>query len=241
MPVLFIWLWVIGGVPAAVLGEVVGADNPRIVRAGRIAFALLLWVDLLVAAVMFSVGADAPTVHMTRSLWWFTVIAAGIPLALVSGLAVRRGYAGRHRPVLVAATLSTAALYLVFPLGFALATRPTLTGLARWEHEHHVLGVAILLIPTLILLADELTRRAEVVPDREGSGSERASRSRRDQWRYLIGGVLFLAVLAWMAGTNGAGLLLALGVLFAAFALFLWRKDRVAMRSVRRDLGPPKS
>src|SRR5947208_5369536 len=104
MAALFVWLWVIGGFPAAVLGEVVRADSPRIARAGRIAFALLLWLDLLVAALVLSVGADAPTSHMTRGLWWFTAIAAGIPLALVSGSAVRRGYSG-HRVVLAIATL----------------------------------------------------------------------------------------------------------------------------------------
>ncbi len=43
MAALFVWLWVIGGAPAAILGEVVRADSPRTARAGRIAFALLLW------------------------------------------------------------------------------------------------------------------------------------------------------------------------------------------------------
>ncbi|MGH3056006.1 MAG: hypothetical protein ACRDL7_13615, partial [Gaiellaceae bacterium] len=69
MAALFIWLWIAGGAPAAVLGEVVRADSPRIARAGRIAFALLLGVDLLLAAVMFSVGDAAFTIHTTRSLW----------------------------------------------------------------------------------------------------------------------------------------------------------------------------
>ena len=115
MGALFVWLWIAGGVPAAVLGEVVRAVNPRTARAGRIAFALLLGFDLLLAAVVLSVGADAPTAHMTRSLWWFTVAVAGVPLALVSGLAVRPGYAG-HRLALAAATLTTAGLYVAFPL-----------------------------------------------------------------------------------------------------------------------------
>lgn len=241
---LFIWLWVIGGFPAAVLGEVVQADNSRVVRVGRIAFAFLLWVDLLVAAVVFSVGADAPTSPMSRSLWWFTVIAAGIPLALVSGFAVRRGYTGRHRPVLAVATLLTAAFYVVFPLGFVPVNQPKLTGLALFEHEHHVLGLAILLIPTLILLADELSRRGEVVPDPEPGGPELAPlapRSRRTRRRYFIGGGLFFVVLVWMAGTNAAGLVLGLGVLFVAAALFLWHKERLTMRTVRRDLRPPES
>ena len=235
MAALFIWLWVIGGIPAAVLSDVVRSATPRVARAGRIGFAFLLWLDLLMAAVVFSVGAeDSGSGHTTRSFWWFIVIGAGIPLALVSGFVVRHGYTGRHRPVLIAASLATAALYFVFPLGFVPPTQP-LTGLARFEHDHHVLGVAILLIPTLILLADELTRKGEAVapaPDL----TPRDSGTRR---RHLIGAGLFLVVLIWMAGTNIEGMLLALGVLLVAGALFLWHNDRVAMRAARRDLGPP--
>ena len=240
MAALFIWLWVVGGFPAAVLGEVVQSETPRIARTGRIAFAFLLWVDLLIAAVVFSVGADAPTSPMSASLWWFTVIAAGIPLALVSGLAVRRGYTGRHRPVLAAASLVTAGLYVVFPLGFVPVTKQ-LTGLGLWEHEHRLLGLAIFLIPTVILLADELTRKNEVLPEQEQPAADLAPRARRLPRRYLIGGGLFLVMLVWMAGTNGAGLVLGLGVLFIAGALFLWHKERVTMRTLRRDLGPPEN
>ena len=240
MAALFIWLWVIGGFPAAVLGEVVQSETPRIARAGRIAFAFLLWVDLLIAAVVFSVGADAPTSPMSQSLWWFTVIAAGIPLAIVSGIAVRRGYTGRHRPVLAAASLVTAGLYVVFPLGFVPVTEQP-TGLALWEHQHHLLGLAILLIPTVILLVDELTRENEVVPRQEQPAADVAPRSRGIPRRYLIGGGLFIVMLIWMAGTNGAGLLLGLGVLFVAAVLFLWHKERVTMRTLRRDLGPPEN
>jgi hypothetical protein len=238
MAALFIWLWVIGGFPAAVLSEVVRSDSPRVARAGRLGFALLLWVDLLVAALVLSIGADAPTSPMSRSLWWFTVVAAGIPLALVSGLAVRRGYTGRHRLVLVVATLITAGLYVVFPLGFAPVSQHKLTGLAGWEHDHHLLGLAILLIPTLILLADELVRRGEVVAAPEPEEPSLVSRSRAIPRRNIVGGVLFLGVLVWMAGTNSAGMLLGLGVVFAAGGLFLWRKDRLAMRTALRDLAP---
>ena len=154
MAAVFIGLWIAGGFPAGILGEVVQAESPRTRRAGRIAFAFLLWIDLLLAALVLAVGADAPTSHMTRGLWWFTIIVAGIPLALVSGLAVRRGYAG-HRLALAAATLTTAALYVVFPFAFIPVGQP-LTGLGRWVHDHHLLGIAILLIPTLILLVNEL-------------------------------------------------------------------------------------
>lgn len=235
MAALFIWIWIVGGFPAAVLSEVVRSDSPRTARVGRIAFAVLLWVDLLVAALVLSIGADAPTSPMSRELWWVTVIAAGIPLALVSGFAVRRGYTGSHRLVLVVATLITAGLYVVFPLGFAPIGQK-LTGLARWEHEHHLLGLAILLIPTLILLADELRRRSE--PASEPEREEPSLGRRKIPRRNLIGGVLFLAVLVWMAGTNSSGLLLGLGVILVGAGLILWRKDRLAMRAVLRDLGP---
>ncbi len=36
MAALFVWLWIVGGFPAAILGEVVQAESPRIRRAGRI-------------------------------------------------------------------------------------------------------------------------------------------------------------------------------------------------------------
>src|SRR5262249_46694565 len=154
---LFALLLTVGGIPAAILSEVMRADNPRIVRAARVAFALLLGFDLLLASVFFIIGQESAIVHMTRSMWWLTIVLGGIPLALISGLAVRRGYTGRHRIALVVATLTMAVLYLAFPLGFIPSGR-TLTGLGRFEHGHHVVDVLILLIPTLILLADELTR-----------------------------------------------------------------------------------
>jgi hypothetical protein len=241
MAALFVWLWIVGGLPAAILGEVVRADSPQIRRAARIAFALLLGVDLLLAAAVFSIGADAPTAHMTRSLWWFTIIAAGIPLALVSGLAVRPGFTGRHLPTLATATLATAALYVAFPLGFVAVQQGRLTGLGRWEHDHHLLGIVILLIPTLILLADELSRRgeAELVPESDGAGLR--SLIHAIPRRALIATGLVLLALIWMAGTNGPGLVLELGVVLAGSAFFLWRKHRAEMRRVMRDLQPPQN
>jgi hypothetical protein len=231
---LFIWIWIIGGFPAAVLSEVVESESPRTARVGRIAFALLLWLDLLLAALVLSIGADAPTNPMSRELWWVTVIAAGIPLALVSGFAVRRGYLGSHRVVLAVASLITAGLYVVFPLGFAPFGQK-LTGLALWEHDHHVLGLAILLIPTLLLLADEVRRRNEPAPERE---LVEVGAHRKIPRGKLIGGVVFFGVLVWMAGTNASGMLLGLGVILVGGGLFLWRKDRLAMQAVLRDLGP---
>jgi hypothetical protein len=237
---LFVLLWIVGGSLAAILSEVVRAESPRIARAGRIAFALLLGLDLLLAALFFSVGADAPTVHMTRGLWWLTIALAGVPLALVSGLAVQRGYPGHHRIALVVATLTTAALYFAFPLGFFPATQPRLTGLGSWEHDHRTLGIAILLIPTLILLADELSWRGEVVPGPEPDHVILRSRIGALPRGYLIGTVVLLLALFWLAGTNGLGELLGLGVFLAGAALLLWRKNRSDMQSVRRDLRPPE-
>ena len=238
MGALFVWLWIAGGAPAAVLGEVVQAETPRIARAARIAFAFLLAVDLLLATLVFLVGKDAPTAHMTRSLWWFTVIIAGVPLALVSGFAVRRGYTG-HRVALAAATLTTAVLYVAFPLGF-IPEGHRLTGIGRFEHEHHVLDAAALLIPTLILLANELLRKQEaaIVPEDDGPSHSGIAGIPR---RYLIATGAGLATLFWMAGTNGAGLLLGLGVLAVGSALYLWQWNRSTMRSVRRDLRPPEN
>ena len=240
MGALFVWLWIVGGLPAAVLGEVVRADNPRIARAARIAFAFLLGADLLLAAVIFSVGQDAATSHMTRSLWWFTVAVAGVPLALVSGFAVRRGYPGRRRVALLVATLTTAALYLAFPLGFFPRNHPQLSGLGLWEHEHRGLGIAILLIPTLILLVNELLWKQEAMPEPEVDRVTLRERVARLPRRNLIGAGVFVLVLIWLTGTNGPGLVLGLGVLFAVLGVFLWQSHRASMRSVRRDLRPPE-
>lgn len=240
MGALFAWLWIVGGLPAAVLGEVVRAENPRIARAARIAFALLLGADLLLAAVIFSIGQDAATSHMTKSLWWFTVVVAGVPLALVSGFAVRRGYPGKRRLPLLVATLTTAALYLAFPLGFFPRNHPQLSGLGLWEHEHRLLGIAILLIPTLILLVNELLWRQDVVLEPEVDRVSLRDRIARLPRRNLIGVGVFVLVLIWLTGTNGPGLVLGLGVLFAVLGVFLWQSHRSSMQSVRRDLGPPE-
>lgn len=240
MAALFVWLWIVGGAPAVILGEVVRADNPRIARAGRIGFALLLAVDLLIAAVIFAAGQDAASSPMSRSLWWFTVIAAGIPLALVSGYAVRRGYPGKRRIALVVSTLTTAALYVAFPLGFIPRDNPRLTGLGLWEHDHRVLGIGILLIPTLILLVNELGWKQEEAPVSDPDHVSLRTRIGRVPRRHLIGVGAFLLLLIWMSGTNGAGLLLGFGVFFAGSAVFLWLWHRTTMRNVRRDLKPPE-
>ena len=232
---LFALLLAVGVIPAALLGEVMRADSPRIVRAARVAFALLLGFDLLLAAVFFVIGQESVDAHMTRSLWWVTIGLAGVPLAFASGFAVRRGYTGGHRFALVAAAVTTAVLYLAFPLGFVPDGRP-LTGLGRFEHGHHVLDVAILLIPTLILLADELGRKHEAAPDSASLRSYIAEVPRG----YLVGAGVFLALLVWMTGTNGQGQLVGLGIVVAGGALWIWRKHRSEVRRVLRELNPPE-
>jgi hypothetical protein len=103
-----------------------------------------------------------------------------------------------------------------------------------------VLGIAILLIPTLILLVNEFRWKQEeaFVPD-----PDRVSlRSRIGQYprRYLIGGGILLAVFIWTFGTNGPGLVVGLVVALAVLAWFLWAWHRSVMESVRRDLQPPE-
>lgn len=161
MPYLFAVLFIVGAAPAAFLGVGVRSESPRLARAARIAFAFLLTADLLLAAGVFSVDTSNgdSTLNATRSLWWVTLLLGCFPLAVASGLAVRRGYAG-HRVALVIATVATASLYLAFPLGFVPANEQ-LRGLGRWEHDHHVLDIAILFVPALILLASELLRTKE--------------------------------------------------------------------------------
>jgi len=232
---LFALLLAVGVIPAALLGEVMRADSPRIARAARVAFALLLGFDLLLAAAFFMIGQESATAHLTRSLWWLTIALAGVPLALASGFAVRRGYTGGHRFALVAAAVTTAVLYLAFPLGFVPDGRP-LTGLGRFEHGHHVLDVAILLIPTLILLADELGRKQEAAPDSASLRSYIAGIPRG----YVIGAGILLALLVWMSGTNGDGELVGLGIVAAGGSLWIWRKHRSEVQRVLRELNPPE-
>jgi hypothetical protein len=239
MAALFVLLWILGGFPAALLGEVVRSADPRIARAGRIAFALLLGVDLLLAAVIFAVGQDSASDRMTRSLWWFTIAAAGVPLALVSGLAVRRGYPGKRRIALVLASLTTAALYVFFPLGFIPRDKP-LTGLGLWAHDHHLLGIGILLIPTLILLLNEVGwKHAEVSAPGPEDESLRSWVARIPR-RKLIGGAILVLAFIWILGANGPGFVVGLGVALAVIGWFLWDWHHSVMQSVRRDLQPPQ-
>jgi len=125
-----------------------------------------------------------------------------------------------------------------FPFAFIPATEP-LTGLGLWVHDHHLLGITILFIPTLILLANELRWKQEATPDPERGPSLRA-RIDVIPRRTIVGVVAFVLALGWLAGTNSSGMLLGLGVVFTGTALYLWHRHRVVLRGVVRDLNPPE-
>jgi O-antigen/teichoic acid export membrane protein len=155
----------------------------------------------------------------------------GIPLALISGLAVRRSYA-THRPALVSAVLATCALSLAFPFGFAKGSH-TLTGLGRFEHAHHALDVVILAIPTLILLLSEVMSWRETADSEEPS---LFSHMRNAPRRTIVGVVLAVAAVLWLAGASATAGTISLGVLIVGGALYVWWRDRTAVRRIRRDL-----
>jgi hypothetical protein len=224
-------LWIMGGAGAAILGVAVAADNPRIVRAGRVGFAVLLAVDLFAGAVIFAIGQSNsnPDYNTTRSMWWLFALAGGIPLAFVSGALVRRGYA-RHRLVLWSAVILTAALYLTFPLAFTPADQE-LRGLGRFEHGHHAIDVVVLLLPSLILLAAEVFRG-------HASTDQPAIPAllRRAPRRYVVGVAIVLLAALWFAGASSSGFGLGLGVLLLGGGLIVGLRSRAAVRRVRRDL-----
>lgn len=237
MAALFVLVWIVGAAPAAVLNLVMRADNPRTVRLGRIGFALLLALDLFFAALVFLVDTANPAsnLNMTRSLWWVTAVLGGVPIIVVSGIAVRRGYS-RHRVVLGVAVLAAAALYLAFPLGFVPADQP-LGGLGRFEHANHVLDVFVLLVPTLILLASELLLKQESNAGEPLEVGALVSGIRHLPRRATIAAVIVLVSLGWFVGAKGSGVWIGLAILVGGLCIFAWERQRSAVRRMRRDLG----
>jgi hypothetical protein len=231
MIVFLVPLWIIGGGGAAILGVAAASDNPRIVRAGRIGFALLLALDLFAGALVFAIGQDNPNPadNTTRSMWWLFAFAGGIPLAFVSGLAVRRGYVG-HRLVLWSAVLLTAGLYLTFPFAFTPAGKE-LRGLGRFEHGHHAIDVLVLLLPSLILLAAEAFR-GHVSTD-EPTIVELLRRSPR---RVVVALMIVVLALLWFGAANSTGFFLGLAVLLVGGGLVVGLRSRATVRRIRRDL-----
>lgn len=223
--------WFLGLAGAGVVAGLASAENWRVVRAGRVAFAGVLAFDLLLAAVGFAVEADSTL----RSFWWLMAIACGVPLAFLTGFGVRRAYAG-HRLTLASAVLTTAALYLAFPLGYVHGGT-SLSSLGRFEHTHHALDVVILAIPTLILLLSEVLRWREA-PDPEEPSL--FSHIRNAPRRAVVGVVLVAAAVLWLAGATDTAAAISLGVLLVVFlvggGLYLWWIDRKAVRRIRRDL-----
>ena len=230
---LFFVAWMVGLAGAGVASVLVPSDNPQVARAGRVWFALVLLADLLLPTVFFMLEKrdGSGSLSGSRSFWWLMALACGIPLALVSGFAVRRGYVG-HRLALTSSILATCVLYLAFPLGFESGSGE-LTGLGRFEHTHRPFDIAILLIPTLILLVSEVLRGRDA-PDPEQASL--FSQLRNASRRTTAGVVLGLAALVWLAGASGAALAVTIAVLLVGGGLFVWWSNRTTVRRVRRNL-----
>ena len=224
-------LWIVGGAGAGLLSVVVGSDNSRVVRAGRIGFALLLAVELFAGAVIFAIGQsnENPDYNTTQSMWWLFALGGGVPLAFVSGFLVRRGFTGR-RFELTTAVLTTALLWLAFPLGFIAATQP-LTGLGGWAHGHHVADVVVLLIPTLILLVAEALRGLE--PTDQPTLLELLRNAPR---RIVLGVAIFVLAVVWASGARTYEFWLAVGASLLVGGIIVGVRNRAKVLRIRRDL-----
>jgi hypothetical protein len=153
-------LWAVGGAFAAVASEVARAERPALVTLARLLFALALGVELLGSAAAFAAADSNAEVgyHGSHTRWLVYALGGGVPLTLLSGFLVRRGFAGlRQKVVLAVATLAAAGLYIAFPYAYAAPGVP-LHGLALWAHRHHLLAAVVLVTPTALLLLMELSR-----------------------------------------------------------------------------------
>jgi hypothetical protein len=224
-------LWLVGGAGAGILSVAVASENPRIVRAGRIGFAVLLAIELFAGATILAIGQSNPNsdADTTQSMWWLFALAGGIPLAFASGFLVRRGYAG-HRLVLWAAVTLTAALWLVFPFAFTPAGRD-LQGLGRFAHTHDALDVLILLLPSLILLVAELFRH-----DASTDQPTIPVLIRRAPRRFTVGLVIAVVAVVWAAGASSTAFWLVVGVLVLVGGLVVGFRNRATVRRMQRDL-----
>jgi hypothetical protein len=229
--VIFIGTWFVAFLGAAALNSVMRSDNPVVIRRGRVAFTLLLAIELLWVPLNFE-GSSRTNVHASRGLWWGIVLGAGIPIALALGLTVRRAYAG-HRIALISALGATVALFLAFPLGY-VPPGEALTGLGRFEHDYHALDIVALLVPTLILLVSEV-RRGHI----EGSKQEFTvlTRLRLSIRAIGIGGAVAIAFILWLSGAAG-GTTVAIVVVLFGVGVYVYAEvqTRVAARRMQRDL-----
>jgi len=228
----FFVLLMFGFATAGVLSVIVRSDNPRVVGLGRTMFAFVPGAALLIAAGVFSVANTGANNELTatRSIWWLTVVAGGIPFAAIAGIAVRRGYAGRRRLELALALLVTAALFFAFPLGFIPG--PPLTGLGLWEHTHHALDVVVLLVPTLILLGAEVLRGRE-----QTDAPTLVALVRSVPRRWVVTTLIVVLVGLWFAGAGNSAVFIGLAVLIVGGWLIAAVKSRSAVRRIRRDIG----
>ena len=55
-----------------------------------------------------------------------------------------------------------------------------------------------------------------------------------------MGAGIVLALLVWTSGATINGMFLGLGILLVSGAVYLWHRNRVAVRSVLRDLEQPQ-
>ena len=154
---------------------------------------------------------------------------AASPLAFVSGLAVRRGYVG-HQLVLWSAVLLTAALYLAFPIGFTPAHQD-LQGLGSFEHGHPALDVALLLLPSLILLFAEAYRGEELADQ-----PTIVALIRRAPRRYVIGVAIVLLAFLWFVGASPTAFWLGVGVLLLGGGVVVGVRSRAKVRRMRHGL-----
>jgi hypothetical protein len=220
-------IWLVGLAGAGTLNAAADSASERVRRVGRVAYAGVIAIDLLFVALIYAATSPA-TLH---SLWWVIALACGVPIAAVTGVAVKPAYAGGYRVVLIAAVVTTAVLYLAFPLGF-VPSGQELTGLGRFEHAHHRLDVVLLLIPALIVLAGEMLRgRVD-----EEDDPTFLTRLRNAPRGAVVGSALALVAFIWLLGAKPAAMLISIAVLAVSFLLFAWWQTRAAVRRVRRDL-----
>lgn len=237
MAALFISIWAIGLAGVGLISAVIRSDSAPVVRAGRVGFAFLLAIELFSASIFYigtSGGNGSGSLPTTTDStpWWLVALACGIPIVLLAGFVMRGAYGG-HRVTLISAVLAATAMFLAFPLGFVAPGRH-LTGLGRFEHEHHALDVLALLAPTLILLASEALRGRVADPDHtDPTFLERLKRVPR---AVLVGIAVAVVGCVVLLGLNGSGALYFLGIAVVGLVLFGAWRTHVAAQRVRRDL-----
>lgn len=225
--------WMFG---LAWIGILTALRDPDVIGQSRKRRAcFVLGVAVILGATAVIVAASSAS----RESIWVYCLGCAVPVTL---LALRFARSALVRPVLGAVGTLLAVLVLVGAGAVFRVNGQPLDGLAATAHHHHGLVITALLVPLLIISLACLPLRKtrpvelEIVPDSRESHPNGSVLIRR---RNLIGAGALLLALVWLAETNNLGLLIGLGVLLAGSAVFLWRKNRVDMRSVLGDLRPP--